>query len=241
MWFAIVGKRTLQGTTARTRLPAENPSPRKTSTWSSPTLCACTSVARTAVVCVELDVSLVGDLATAGGIEGRLTELGEERAVAEILVGVQLRQHVALVVADERRRVGRAREVGCALGVGLAACARDRAVLRHALPVGVDIDRLAPLLGELDRELEREPVGGGERERIVARDRVLAGELLEDLETALERLPESLLLRLDDPLDLGLMLDDLGIPRARPDRRRSREGGRPLRDRSAGPARPRAG
>ena len=87
-------------------------------------------------------------------------------------------------------------------------------MLRHPLAVGVDIDRLAPLLGELHRELEREAVRGGERERIVARDRILPGELLEDLETALERLAEPLLLRLDDPLDLGLMLDDLRVPRA---------------------------
>ena len=87
-------------------------------------------------------------------------------------------------------------------------------MLRHALPVGVDIDRLTPLLGELHGQLERKPVGGGERECIVARNRVLFRELLEDLEAALERLPEAILLRLDDPLDLLLMLDDLGIPGA---------------------------
>ena len=36
MWFAIVGKRTVHGTTALTRSPSANPSPSKTSTWSSP-------------------------------------------------------------------------------------------------------------------------------------------------------------------------------------------------------------
>ena len=36
VWFAIVGKRTFQGTTARTRSPAAKPSPRKSSAWSSP-------------------------------------------------------------------------------------------------------------------------------------------------------------------------------------------------------------
>ena len=35
MWLAIVGKRTLHGTTARTRIPAAKPSPSKVSTWSS--------------------------------------------------------------------------------------------------------------------------------------------------------------------------------------------------------------
>ena len=149
-------------------------------------------------VAVELDHALVGDLAAAGGVERRLAQLREEGAVAEVLVGVELGEHVGLVVADERRRVGCAGEVGGALRVRLAAGARDRAVLGHPGAVVVDVDGLAALLGELDRELEREAVGGGERERVLARDRVLAGELVEDLEAALERLAEALLLRLDD-------------------------------------------
>ena len=123
---------------------------------------------------------------------------------------MELGEHVGLVVADERRRIGRAGEVGGALRVRLAARAGDGAVLRHPRAVAVDVDRLAPLLRELDRQLERKAVGGRERERVLARDRVLAGELLEHLETALERLAEALLLRLDDALDLGGLLDQLG-------------------------------
>ncbi len=50
VWFAIVGKRTDQGTTARTRIPAENPSPSNVSTWSSSgSLVAATSSARAPV------------------------------------------------------------------------------------------------------------------------------------------------------------------------------------------------
>ena len=174
MWFAIVGNRTLHGTTALTRLPAENPSPRKTSTWSSPIRCAWTSSARMVGSPSSSMHALIGDLTTTGRIERGLAQLGEERAVAEILVGVELGQHVGLVEPDERRRIGGAREVGGALGVGLAAGARDRPMLCHAGAVVVDVDRLAALLGELDRELEREPVGGGERECVFAGNRVLS-------------------------------------------------------------------
>ena len=49
MWFAIVGKRTAQGTTALTRSPAAKPSPSKTSTWSSPSRTASRSSARAPV------------------------------------------------------------------------------------------------------------------------------------------------------------------------------------------------
>ena len=46
-------------------------------------------------------------------------------------------------------------------------------MLAPSRAVAVDVDRLAALLRELDRELEREAVRGGERERLLARDRVL--------------------------------------------------------------------
>ena len=49
MWFAIVGKRTRQATTARTRSPTEKPEPLKVSTWSSPTRTARSSSARAPV------------------------------------------------------------------------------------------------------------------------------------------------------------------------------------------------
>ena len=198
VWFAIVGKRTLHGTSARTRLPAAKPEPRKTSTWSSPTRCACDELGARAGSPSSSITPWSETWPPPAGIERRLAQLREEGAVAEILVGVQLGEHVGLVVADERRRVGVAGEVGGTLRVRLAAGARDLAVLRHPGAVVVDVDRLAALLGELDRELEREAVGRREREGVLARDRVLAGELLEHLQAALERLAEPLLLGLDD-------------------------------------------
>jgi len=85
-------------------------------------------------------------------------------------------------------------------------------VLRHAGAVVVHVDGLAPLLGELDRELEWESVGGSEREGVLAGDRILAGEIVEYLQAALERFPEALLFGLDDRLDPLRMLDHLGVP-----------------------------
>ena len=55
-----------------------NPSPRKSSTWSSSNRYASTSSARPPVV-VALDPALVRHLAAATGIERRLAQLREER------------------------------------------------------------------------------------------------------------------------------------------------------------------
>ena len=181
VWFAIVGKRTLHGTSARTRLPGG-----EAGAAEDEHLVVADAIrldelgARTRLV-VELDHALIRDLAAAGGIERRLAQLAEERAVAEILVGVELREHVGLVVADELGRIRLAGEVGRALRVRLAAGARDRPVLGHPVAVVVDVDGLASLLGELHRQLDREAVGRGEGECLLARDRVLAGELVEFL------------------------------------------------------------
>ena len=84
---------------------------------------------------------------------------------------------------------------------------------RHLLPVAVDVDRLPALLRQLDRELDREPVRRRERERLLAGDRLLAGELLEHLQPALQRLAEALLLGAYDPLDRLPVLDHLRVPR----------------------------
>ena len=102
-----------------------------------------------------------------GRIERRLAQLGEECAVTEILVGVELREHVGLVETDERRRIGVAHEIGGPLGVGLPAGARDRPVLGHAGTVVVHVDGLAPLLRQLHRELEWEAICGGKREGVL--------------------------------------------------------------------------
>ena len=81
----------------------------------------------------------------------------------------------------------------------------------HLRPVAVHVHRLTPLLRELDGELEGEPVRRGQRERLLTRDRLVAGEPLEELEASLERLSEALLLRPDDGLDLVGALVELRI------------------------------
>ncbi len=126
-------------------------------------------------VVVELDRAGVRHLAAARRIERRLAQLREEVAVVDLLERADLREDVGLRVADELgREVGGAREVGRALKLARAAGARDLAMPLHLDAVAVDVDRLAPLLGELDRELEREAVRRGERERLLARDRLVA-------------------------------------------------------------------
>ena len=216
----------LHGTSARTRLPAAKPLPRKTSTWSSPTRSRVHELGARGGVAVELDHALVGHLAAARGVERRLAQLREEGAVAEILVGVQLREDVGLVVADELGRVVRGARsrphAACRTPPPAREISRCSPIRRAVV---VDVDGLPALLGELDRELEREAVRGGEREGVLARDRLLAGELLEDLQPALERLLEALLLGLHDPLDLVRVLDELR-GRAAPPARSRRAGSR---------------
>ena len=165
-------------------------------------------------VVVALDPAVVGHLAAARGIERRLAQLREERSVAEILEGAELREDVHLRVADELgREPGRLGEVcGTLAEAFLPRPARDLAVALHLHPVAVDVDRVASLACELDGQLDREAVGRGETEGVRRAD-VGAGELLELLHAAVERLAEPLLLGADDALDLGGVLDDLGVPR----------------------------
>ena len=138
---------------------------------------------------VELDEARIGDLSAARRVEGRLAELREEEPVADVLERAELGQHLRLRVADELGLESRrARELRRPLQACLAAAAGNLAMLLHLVPVAVDVDCLAPLLGQLDRQLEREAVGGGERECILAADRLAAGELLEHLQAALEGL-----------------------------------------------------
>src|SRR5262249_34890083 len=76
----------------------------------------------------------------------------------------------------------------------------------------VDVDRLTAFLGELNRHLEGKAVGRGECERLLARDDLLARELVEELRAPLERLTKAFLFGADDPLDLPGMLDHLRVP-----------------------------
>ena len=171
MWFAIVGKRTLHGTTARTRSPAVNPVAAEEERLVAVEAERVDELGAHRRVVVPLDPALVGDLAAAGRVERRLAELREERAVAEILERAELREHVDLRVADELRcEPGVAREVGRALREpALARPARDLLVPLHLGPVAVDVDLLAALAGELDGQLDREAVRRGEPECVLAR------------------------------------------------------------------------
>ncbi len=123
-----------------------------------------------------------------------------------------LREDVGLGVADELgREVGAAREVRRTLELARSSRARDVAVALHLDAIAVDIDRLAALLRQLDRELEREPVRRREREGLLAGDRLLRPEILEELQAALEGLEEALLLEPQDTRDLVGMRRQLRI------------------------------
>src|SRR5688572_27584268 len=125
---------------------------------------------------VVLDEASVGDLSPTLRVERRLLELRVEGAVASIFVGEDGREDVGALVPDELAARSLEQRGG---DLERAADARDLTMLRHGPAVAVDVDRLAALLRELYGQLEREPVGGGERERRLARDRVPVRERLE--------------------------------------------------------------
>ena len=81
MWFAIVGKRTLHGTTAARGRPRRSRS-FEASAWSSPSRTASRSSALAPLL--VLDPAGVGDLAAAGGVERRALELGLELPVVAV-------------------------------------------------------------------------------------------------------------------------------------------------------------
>ena len=98
-----------------------------------------------AAAALALEHAGVGDLAAALGVERRLAQLHEQPAVAEVLDGAGLGQHVDRVVAAELGpEAGVAHERGEALGVGpvaqrAAARARRRcSSMRSAKPVSVE-------------------------------------------------------------------------------------------------------
>ena len=213
MWLAIVGKRTFQGTQAFTRSSAENPSPRKTSAWSSPKRNAAASSARFPSASIQ-PWSL--DLPAPIGIEGRLPELGEEGAVAEILEGADLREHLGLLPPDELRlEAGLAREVPCPLQLApLPSGPRDLAVFLHEPLEPVLVDRVPTLPRELLGQLDREAVRRRERECILGRDVSLGRDFVEELHPARKRLRETLFLRTERFADRLPVRLELRVPLA---------------------------
>ncbi len=81
----------------------------------------------------------------------------------------------------------------------------------HLGSVSVDVDGLPALLGELDRQLDREAVRGGEGERVFPADRLSTGQLVEELQAALDRLRETLFLVPHDTLDLRRPVSQLWV------------------------------
>src|SRR5439155_26518635 len=88
------------------------------------------------------------------------------------------------------------------------------ALLGHQALELVLVDGEPALGSELAGQLEREPVRVVEEKRVLAGDAAaVARDLLEQLEAALERLREALLLVPDDLADLSLVLAQLRVPR----------------------------
>ena len=146
---------------------------------------------------VGLDPALVAHLPAPVGIEGRLPQLCEEGAVAEILEGADLREHLGLLPAEELRlEAGLAREVPSSLQLALLPSRpRDLAVLLHEPLEPVLVDRVPALARELLGQLDREAVRRRERECILGRDVSLGRDLVEELHPARKRLREPLFLR----------------------------------------------
>ena len=242
MWFAIVGKRTDHGHARADAIAggeARAPEEEDLVVLQAIRLDELGNRARPVV---ELDRARVGHLAATSRIERRVAQLREEPTLLERFERADLREDVRLREADElRREVGAPREVGRVLQLARAARARHLAVALHLDSVAVDVDRLTALLRQLDRQLDREAVGRGERERLLAGDRGIRPELLEQLEPALERLEEPLLLEPQHTRDLVGVRRQLGVRLAHlldDDR------GQPMnvaRARSAAPAARRAG
>jgi hypothetical protein len=163
------------------------------------------------VLAVDDEVPLVAHLSAARRVERALLELHELARPGERRGREDRAEQTRLRVADElgRRVAGELR--GDLLRRALAASARDHAVLLHEVAEAVHVDRLAALLRELLRQLDREAVGGREIERILRLDGLPARQLVEDLHPTRERLAELLLLGAHDALDVSCVLTELRV------------------------------
>ncbi len=89
------------------------------------------------------------------------------------------------------------------------------ALLCHALLEIVEVDAAIAAARELAREVDREPEGVVEEERVGPAHIAAIEDLSEQLDAALQRGAEGLLLALDDLRDVVATRDDLGV-RTRP-------------------------
>ena len=200
------------------------------------------SSARTAGVVVELDAALVGDLAAASRIERRLAQLGEERAVPELLESAGAASAPRSWVADE-------------LGRKSAARANSAARCGSVSPPAREISRCSAIARGRRRRRRAGPrssasstVSSSGKPYVAASVNASSPEIAswpasssKSFMPALERLREALLLGPDGALDLVGVLDQLRV-RARPSaRRRRRAAGRRRAARCGAPGAPRAG
>ena len=133
-----------------------------------------------AVAVRALDHALVGDLAAAGRVERRLDELGQHAPVLLRHRADRGRLLERLVAGEGRRpaRLGERRDpLAVVVARAAARAARAGALLAHQLLEALLVDAEALLGRELEREVEGEPVGVVQEERLVGADALLARRL----------------------------------------------------------------
>ena len=104
VWFAIVGKRAVQATTARTRSPAAKPAPSNDERLVVAELGTPRAAPRPRRSPRGSSTPASVTWPPPVGVERRLAQLREEVPVAELLDAPSCRQHVGLLVADELGR-----------------------------------------------------------------------------------------------------------------------------------------
>ncbi len=180
---------------------------------------------RAAVAIGAFDHADVGDLAAAGGVEGRIGELQQHPPVDALqrLHGGRL---LGRLVADEtRRKAGGAGEGArlVAIGGGSAAggcrlvVAASPALVRHQLIEGRLIEPQAVAREQLPGQLDREAEGVVQTERVGPRELAPAilsralDQLAQHHEPLLERVTEVLLLSREPDVDLLAVHVELGV------------------------------
>jgi hypothetical protein len=176
---------------------------------------------RAAAAVLALDHARVGDLAAAGRVERRLDEL-QQHATVLARDGADRRRLLDPLVARERRRdAGRLGERDNALAplvaVAAARVTGAPALLVHQALEALRVDAQPLLGGQLERQVEREPVRVVQQERLLRADALAArvaragDHVVEQPHALLKRAVEGLLLGAQPHLDRLALLVQLGI------------------------------
>ena len=161
---------------------------------------------RPAVPGGALDVTGIGDLATTGGVERRLDELGEDASVV-LAQSPHGRLPGRRLIADEigreaglpRERLGELAQLLAAAGPARTRASAHTLILHQRLEAGL-VDTEVVLGDELEREVDRETVRVVQKEGVAACDALGAGvpgsgdELVEQAAALGKGAPEALLL-----------------------------------------------